>query len=94
MSKETWALIKQNKSFNKNAYRRGLTFLIFSLFLNIGLGVLISYIHLNEPPRDFYATSGVTAPIQLNPMDEANQSSQPLLDPDPPTDDRERIIPQ
>ena len=94
MSKKIWMLIKQNKNFNVNVYRRGLTFLFLALFFNIGLGVLIAYIHLNQPVHDFYATSGVTAPIQLDPMDSPNTSSQPLLEPDPPTDDRERIIPQ
>lgn len=94
MSRENWALIKRNKNFNVNVYRRGLSFLIFVLFLNVGMGVLIAYIYLHQPERDFYATSGVAAPIQLTVMLAANMSSQPMLPPDPPMDDGARIIPQ
>jgi intracellular multiplication protein IcmM len=94
MSRENWALIKRNKNFNVNVYRRGLSFLIFILFLNVGMGALIAYIYLHQPERDFYATSGVAAPIQLTVMLAANMSSQPMLPPDPPMDDGARIIPQ
>lgn len=94
MSKEEWAQIKKNKNFNVHIFRRGLTFLIFLLACNIVMGVLISFIYLNEPEHDFYATSGIAPPVQLKPMAEPNKSSQPLLEPDPPTDDTERVIPE
>ena len=94
MSKEAWALIKKSKNFNVRIYRRGLSFLIFLLCCNIGTGVLLGFIYINEPENDFYATSGVAPPIQLKAMPEPNKSTQPLLDPDPPTDNSERVIPQ
>lgn len=94
MSKQTWTLIKQNKNFNVRIYRLGLTLLYFALLFNIVLGILIAYVHLHQPERDFYATSGVAPPVQLKPLASANMGPEPLLEPDPPTDERERIIPQ
>lgn len=94
MSRERWAVIKNNKSFHVNIFRRGLVSLIISLGLSCILGILLFYVYLSRPERDFYATSGVTPPIKLTPMLNPNMSSQALLPPDPPTDDKERLIPQ
>ncbi len=94
MSRETWALIKNNKNFNVHAYRRGVTVLIGSLFLSCLISVLMFYEYLNQPERDYYATSGVTSPIKLTAMLAQNDSPQALLEPDPPSDDVIRVIPQ
>ncbi|WP_133136893.1 type IVB secretion system protein IcmM/DotJ [Legionella rowbothamii] len=94
MNREGWALIKKNKSFNVNVFRRGLISVIVSLGLSCILGLLMFYVYLAEPERDFYATSGVTPPIKLAPMLAPNMSSQALLPPDPPTDEEEKLIPQ
>lgn len=94
MSRETWALIKQNKNFNVHVYRRGLLLLILSLILSCTIGLLMFHIYINQPERDFYATSGITPPIKLSPLLAPNASSKALLDPDPPTDDVQRVIPQ
>lgn len=94
MSRETWALIKQNKRFNVHVYRRGLMALIVSLLLSCFIMLLLFYRVITEPEPDFYATSGVTPPILLKALIAPNTSSMALLEPDPPTDDRVRIIPQ
>ncbi|STY30652.1 Component of the Dot/Icm secretion system. inner membrane protein [Legionella wadsworthii] len=95
MSRETWEVIKGSKNFYVNSYRRGLTALIISLFLNCILGLLIIYTHLTEPERDFYATSGVTPPIQLKPLLAPNYSPNALLPPDPPAENEgDKFIPQ
>ena len=94
MSRETWALIKRNKNFNVHVYRRGLLLLILSLILSCIFGLLMFHIYINQPERDFYATSGITPPIKLSPLLARNESSKALLDPDPPTDDVQRVIPQ
>lgn len=94
MSKQTWTLIKQNKNFNVRVYRLGLMLLSIALLLNIVLIILITYVYLGQPERDFYATSGVAPPVQLKSMLSPNMGPEPLLEPDPPTDERERIIPQ
>lgn len=93
MSRESWALIKQKKSFNVNAYRRGLAVLIFSLILSSALSAFIFLRYLAIPERDYYATSGIAPPVQLKVMFAPNLSSQALLDADPPTDDSIRVIP-
>lgn len=94
MSRTSWELIKGHKNFYVNVYRRGLTILIGSVLLNVGIGLLIAFAYFHQPVRDYYATSGITPPIKLNPMSAPNMSSQPLLEPDPPTENEERLIPQ
>lgn len=94
MSRETWALIKCKKNFNVHVYRRGLFLIIISLLLNVIIGLLMFYIYVNEPERDYYATSGITPPIKLKSMSAPNASPNALLPPDPPTDDVQRVIPQ
>lgn len=94
MSREAWGLIKQHKNFNVNVYRRGLVALIISLCLSSIIVFYMFYLYVHLPERDYYATSGVTAPIKLKSMLTPNESSQALLAPDPPTDDVPRVIPQ
>ncbi|CAM2828565.1 type IVB secretion system protein IcmM/DotJ [Legionella worsleiensis] len=94
MSRENWLLIQRNKNFNVNIYRSGLVAVICSLLISSILGALIFYFYLNEPERDYYATSGITPPVKLKALLAPNEASVPLLEPDPPTDDIPRIIPQ
>lgn len=94
MGRQNWALIKQNKNFNVNVYRRGLVALILSLGITSIIVLLIFYIYLREPVPDFYATNGVTPPIMLKALQAPNMSSTALLEPDPPNDDGVRVIPQ
>lgn len=94
MSRETWYQIKHNKNFNVHVYRRGLTFIVFSLFLSSAIGLLMFYLYLNQPERDYYATSGIAPPIKLNALSAPNETSNALLPPDPPTDEVQRLIPQ
>ncbi|KTD24578.1 MULTISPECIES: type IVB secretion system protein IcmM/DotJ [Legionella] len=94
MSQEAWNTIKRSKSFYIRTYRIGGTSLVISLILNLLLVLGIYYLYFHEPERDFYATSGVTPPVLLNPLDEPNYSSTPLLPPDPIDDDSEKVIPQ
>lgn len=93
MNRERWDLIKSKTNFNVSVYRRGLVALILSLLLSTVLGILIFYAYLTEPERDFYATSGVAAPVKLNPLNAPNMSSQALLEPDPPEEMGLRTIP-
>ncbi|AUH70739.1 Component of the Dot/Icm secretion system. inner membrane protein [Legionella sainthelensi] len=94
MSRETWSLIKKSKRFDVNVYRRGIVALIFSLMLSCVFCLLLFYIYLTEPERDFYATSGVAPPIKLNPMLSPNYSAQALLPPDPVSDGEDKLIPE
>lgn len=94
MNGESWSLIKNSKSFDVNIYRRGLLALIISLGLSCIFGISLFYIYLAQPERDYYATNGVTPPVKLTAMATANFSSQALLDPDPPTELEDRLIPQ
>lgn len=77
--------VKQTKTFYRNALRRSVNLLIFSLVLNGLLCVWIynKLITIQQP--NYYATNGVKAPIQLTPLSTPNYSSTPLLAADPPT---------
>ena len=94
MSRETWDLIKHNKNFYVHIYRLGLLFIIISLILSCTMGLLMFYLYVHEPERDYYATSGITPPIMLNALSAPNETPNALLPPDPPTDDVQRVIPQ
>lgn len=94
MSRENWGLIKTHKNFNIHVYRRGITLLLISLSLSALLGLAIFYIYLHEPERDYYATSGITAPVKLTARLAANNTSTPLLESDPINDDDIKVIPQ
>lgn len=94
MGRSTWSKIKVKKNFNVNIYRTGLSVLISSLLLSTILLIFIIYIYLHEPERAFYATSGITPPVQLRAMTAKNMSSQPLLASDPIVVERQRDIPQ
>jgi intracellular multiplication protein IcmM len=91
---ETWEIIKNNKSFDVTIYRRGLVVLIISLLLNCIFGLLLFYSYLAQPERAYYATNGETPPVKLTAIFAPNLSSKALLDPDPPTDEAVRVIPQ
>lgn len=94
MSRAAWALIKNSNNFNVNIFRRGLSVLLVSLIFSGVLGFFIFRSYIHTPERDYYATNGVTAPVQLKGLSGPNNSPEPLLEPDPPTDDAPRVIPQ
>ena len=94
MSKAAWALIKSSNNFNVNVFRRGLSVLLVSLILSCVLGLWIFHTYVHRPERDYYATNGVTAPVQLKGLLAPNNSSEALLEPDPPTDNTPKVIPQ
>lgn len=94
MSREAWALIKQDKNFNVNVYRRGIISLIVSLGLSCIIVLLMFYTYITEPEPDYYATNGMTPPIKLQLLLAPNLTSTALLPPDPPDDDGVRVIPQ
>lgn len=94
MGRETWKTIINSKSFYVRTYRMGGRALIASLVINILLGLAIYYLYFHQPERDFYATSGITPPVQLTPMEEPNYSATPLLAPDPVENESVKVIPQ
>ncbi len=94
MSRDTWGLIKKRKNFYAGIYRSGLTSLICSLIISVFLGGVIIVLYLQQPERDYYATSGVTAPLELKVMMTPNKSSTPLLAPDIVEDEDTKVIPQ
>ena len=94
MSRNTWSLIKQAKNFNVRIFRVGLAMLTVALLFSATFAVLIFYVYIRQPERDYYATSGIAPPVQLKSMMTPNMSSHALLDSDPSTENDFRAIPQ
>lgn len=83
MSRGSWNKIKKSKFFYVMIYRRLLLLIIIFQTINVILFLGVGYVYLNRPERMYYATSGITLPIMLSPLDRPNYSSEPLLPPDP-----------
>lgn len=79
MSRDAWTITKNSKRFYVHTYRKVGNMLLISVMANLLLIMAIHYIYFNQSEPNFYATSGVTAPIELVPMDEPNYTSVPLL---------------
>jgi len=79
LSRGTWAKIRQSNRFYVDTYRRGITALLVSLILNAFLAMGIYYVYFGQPEPDYYATDGITPPVQLTAMDQPNDSPNPLL---------------
>lgn len=94
MSREKWRLIKHSKGYYVSIYRRLITLLSLSTFITLVLLILIARAYLRLPERDYYATSGVTPPIQLTARLEPNFSSAPLLGEEVETGAGEKVIPE
>ena len=93
MSQETWDAIKNSKSFNVRIYRALKKGLVISVFLNLLLSLGIYYVYFHEPARDFYATSGITPPVPLKPLDAPNSTGTHMLEPDPVVEEITKTIP-
>lgn len=89
MSVQSLRAEKESKYFHRNGFRRASWLLLFSLFINLMLIAAIYNAILDRPEPNYYATSGVKAPIRLNPLLTPNYSSTPLLQPDPADDPAE-----
>lgn len=94
MGKEAWDRIKDSKFFYISTYRKASSALIFSLSLNILLMLAIYYLKTHQPLPDFYATNGITPPVLLSPMAQANYSDTALLPPDPVDEQVIKPIPE
>lgn len=79
MAKCDYEKIKDGKFFYRDSLHRVLNLLILSLTINGGLTYGIYYMVTHKPKIDYYATSGVKAPILLNALNKPNESSTPLL---------------
>ncbi|MFC3908493.1 type IVB secretion system protein IcmM/DotJ [Legionella dresdenensis] len=94
MSRGAWERIKLSKSFYVKTYRSAINLLMISVITNCVLLLLIIYFHSTMPERTYYASNGITAPVKLRAMLQANESAQALLPPDIPKDDDVKTVPQ
>lgn len=94
MSKLTLQKIKASKRFYVRTYRKLGSFLLFSVVFNIVLGVAVTYMYINIPERDYYATYGEIPPIELTALDTPNFSSRALLSDDRKYESDKREIPK
>ncbi|NKB46544.1 MAG: phosphoesterase [Legionellales bacterium] len=75
---------KLNRFFFRDKFRSTLAFLTMSLILSVVLIVAIVFWRMTQTTPDFYATSGMAAPILLDVLAQPNLGSEPLLPPDRP----------
>ena len=90
MRRELWRVIRRSKNFYTTTFRFAGNALVFSLIINVVLGLVICQTYFYKPKRHFYITNGVVPPTELSPRDTANESSVPLLanDPDATVDEK------
>lgn len=93
MRRESYEEIKNHKHFYRNCFRNARKFFTLSMAINILLVMGVFYKVITQPLPDFYATNGVTGPIQLTALAEANMSSQPLLPNDVPAEMATKDLP-
>ncbi len=93
MSRRSRDLIKSSKRFYVTVYRWLGSVLVFFVVLNLCLSLIVYYVFLNQPQRDYYATYGETPPVMLTAMDEPNYSSLPLLANESNNDSSDRAVP-
>ena len=94
MTRSVWRTKIASKSFYIRTYRRTCNWIVVSLLVSIVLSAAISYLYFHQPMRQFYATNGITAPVQLDPLDSANNLSKALLPPDPVIPGQTKLIPE
>lgn len=79
MSRQRWDRMISSKGFYVRLYRKSLTLLWFSGLLNVLLILVAWLIHVSEPMRSYYATSGIIAPIRLTALPHPNEGATALL---------------
>ena len=86
MSRESWRIIRQSKRFYVSTYRALMVFLIFSVALNLVLELSVYAVYFNRKPVRFYATNGERPLIELTALSKKNETSEPWLVADPPSE--------
>lgn len=92
MRRELWRVIRRSKNFYTTTFRFSGNVLVFSLIINVVLGLVICQTYFYKPKRHFYITNGMVPPTELSSRDTPNESSVPLLANDPDSPDDEKIL--
>ena len=93
MTRATWRTITTSRNFYVQTYKRSLMALLFSVLINIVLGILIVYVYTGRVPPKYYASNGMTGPMELKPLDAPNDSPNPLLESEPEPVENTKLIP-
>ena len=76
-------LIKRQKNFHRNYYRRFVVAAVVSMFISLLLMVAIAYVYMTYPTVRFYAVNSEVYITLLKPLDGPNLAENFLLKPDP-----------
>lgn len=76
---EALTTVMLRNEFYRDSYRRVLWALLLSLFVNIGLGILLFYMITHPPQPKYFATSINGRITPLVPLNEPNQSDSAIL---------------
>jgi len=86
MARAAWGETRKAKGFSVAVYRRMSLMLWVSLILNLILILSCYYFYFKWPDRRFFASDGVSQPVELTPLDGPNMTAKALLPPPPPVD--------
>ena len=79
MSRSAWHETVLSKQFYVLLYRKLINFIVLSLIFNFGLCSLAMYLYFNRSQSVYYASDGITPPVELAAMTLPNESSTALL---------------
>ena len=91
MAKLKYLRLKNKRYFFVFSYRNILNSLIFLGICNLIFLGVATFLFFNRGQHIYFATSGLTNPVQLAPMNGPNYSSVPILEDDIPSDEQPDI---
>ena len=94
MTRTVWRAKIDSNTFYITSYRRLCGLIVISLLFSLVLSVGISYRYFHQSERRYYASNGITEPIELKALGSPNNSSKALLPPDPIIPDQTKYIPK
>ena len=92
MTRQAREWVKTQKCFYRNNFRRMLSVLALSIVINVALVAAALYVYESRSDSIYYASNGVRSPVKLKVLSGPNESSTPLLQPDPKSVSMEKEV--
>lgn len=80
MSRVSFSTIINSKNFYRDNLRHLNKFVLLSVFITVCMLIAIYYIIKSRSDAEYYASDGIQAPVKLQPLNEPNYSSEPLIE--------------
>lgn len=79
MAQDALAVVNLRNEFYRDNYRRVVSILLLSMFINLGLGAILFWMYTHPPEPKYFATSINGRITPLYPLNEPNQSDSAVL---------------